>query len=198
MSSSMETDPQLPNGNSTSAGATPAVGTGAAAIKTTSSKIGQLSESLKLEHQFLRVPFKYYKKTIRANHRIVEKEVSAVISGVSEAADSDLSHDDAVHQLNSLVSRLQGLKRKVIYYLFTCMRNPQIAFFVIHILIGFWFYVAGQEKNSKVKSCSIFRISSQVELGRLGGDGGGWLVVRVLEVGFLGGMDDLTKLPLKN
>ncbi|KAL2526130.1 LisH/CRA/RING-U-box domains-containing protein [Abeliophyllum distichum] len=113
MSSSMETDPQLPNGNSTSAGATPAAGTGAAAIKTTSSKIGQLSESLKLEHQFLRVPFEHYKKTIRANHRIVEKEVSAVISGVSEAADSDLSRDDAVHQLNSLVSRLQGLKRKL-------------------------------------------------------------------------------------
>ncbi|CAA3027080.1 protein MAEA homolog [Olea europaea var. sylvestris] len=111
MSSSMETDLQLPNGNNT--GTAPAAGIGVAATTTPSSKIGQLAESLKLEHQFLRVPFEHYKKTIRANHRIVEKEVSAVISGVSVAADSDLSRDDAVLQLNSLVSRLQGLKRKL-------------------------------------------------------------------------------------
>lgn len=81
-----------------------------------SSKLNQLSESLKLEHQFLRVPFEHYKKTIRSNHRIVEKELSAVISGVSDAAaaaDSVMSRDDAVIRLNSLVSRLQGLKRKL-------------------------------------------------------------------------------------
>ncbi|KAK6790962.1 hypothetical protein RDI58_010043 [Solanum bulbocastanum] len=77
-----------------------------------SSKLNQLSESLKLEHQFLRVPFEHFKKAIRANHRIVEKELSAVINGVSDATESDMSRDDAVHHLNSLVSRLQGLKRK--------------------------------------------------------------------------------------
>ncbi|WMV23418.1 hypothetical protein MTR67_016803 [Solanum verrucosum] len=77
-----------------------------------SSKLNLLSESLKLEHQFLRVPFEHYKKAIRANHRIVEKELSAVINGASDAAESDMSRDDAVHHLNSLVSRLQGLKRK--------------------------------------------------------------------------------------
>ena len=65
------------------------------------------------EHQFLRVPFEHYKKTLRANHRAVEKEMSAVISGVTEAAAADLSPDDAVNHLNSLVCRLQGLKRKV-------------------------------------------------------------------------------------
>ncbi|KAL0317216.1 UNVERIFIED_CONTAM: protein MAEA [Sesamum angustifolium] len=102
MSSPMETDTPLPNGNST-----------AATAITPPSKLGKLADCLKLEHQFLRVPFEHYKKTIRANHRAVEKEVSAVISGVSDAADSDLSRDDAVSQLNSLVSRLQGLKRKV-------------------------------------------------------------------------------------
>ncbi|GMY08670.1 protein MAEA homolog [Fagus crenata] len=77
------------------------------------SKLAHLTESLKLEHQLLRVPFEHYKKTIRANHRAVEKEVSAVISGVSDAVDSDVSKDDAVHRLTSLVSRLQGLKRKL-------------------------------------------------------------------------------------
>ncbi|KAF3673086.1 putative UDP-glycosyltransferase 79B6-like isoform 1 [Capsicum annuum] len=117
----------VPNGNSPSSTTTsPAVAptsaaaaaAAAAAISpnTPSSKLNQLSESMKLEHQFLRVPFEHYKKTIRANHRVVEKEVNAVINGVVvDADDSDviMSSDDAVHQLNSLVSRLQGLKRKL-------------------------------------------------------------------------------------
>lgn len=105
----------LPNGNSavlTSAAVTAAVA--AATGNLPSSKLSPLAESLKLEHQFLRVPFEHYKKTIRANHRIVEKEVSAVISGVTDAADrEEFSQDDAVQHLNSLVSRLQGLKRKL-------------------------------------------------------------------------------------
>ncbi|KDP46128.1 hypothetical protein JCGZ_06639 [Jatropha curcas] len=102
----------LPNGNSaasTLVATTPAVPTTA----TPSSKLTQLTDSLKLEHQFLRVPFEHYKKTIRANHRFVEKEVSSVITAVNDTADSDISKDDAVQQLTSLVSRLQGLKRKL-------------------------------------------------------------------------------------
>lgn len=107
----MEID-AIPNGNSPAATSTPSPAmTHAGSVSI--SKAGQLSEALKLEHQFLRVPFEHYKKTIRANHRVVEKEMSSVISGVSQAADGDLSQDDAVLQLNSLVSRLQGLKRKV-------------------------------------------------------------------------------------
>ncbi|XP_019453489.1 PREDICTED: macrophage erythroblast attacher-like [Lupinus angustifolius] len=77
------------------------------------SNLPQLSESLKLEHQFLRVPFEQFKKTIRSNHRALEKDISAVISTVNVVAASDLSPDDAVNHLNSLISRLQGLKRKL-------------------------------------------------------------------------------------
>ncbi|MCD7463743.1 hypothetical protein HAX54_051312 [Datura stramonium] len=119
----METIPNgsSPSSTTSSAAVTSSAASAAAAVaaaaaispNTPSSKLNQLSESLKLEHQFLRVPFEHYKKTIRANHRIVEKELSAVINGVSDAADSDMSRDDAVHHLNSLVSRLQGLKRKL-------------------------------------------------------------------------------------
>ncbi|KAF3433812.1 hypothetical protein FNV43_RR24915 [Rhamnella rubrinervis] len=99
----------LPNGNSTQSSAPVPTTTNSA-----SSKLNQLAESLRLEHQFLRVPFEHYKKTIRVNHRVVEKEISTVVSGVSEAAErDDLSRDDAVNHLNSLVSRLQGLKRKL-------------------------------------------------------------------------------------
>ncbi|KAK3034439.1 hypothetical protein RJ639_034676, partial [Escallonia herrerae] len=105
----------LRNGNSATSPAPPSAALleAAAAGTAPSSKLNQLTESLKLEHQFLRVPFEHYKKTIRANHRTVEKEMSAVISCVSDAADRDLSRDDAVQHLNSLVSRLQGLKRKL-------------------------------------------------------------------------------------
>ncbi|KAG5237669.1 protein MAEA [Salix suchowensis] len=101
----MEMD-SLPNGNSTTTSTT-------APSTAPPSKLTQLTESLKLEHQFLRVPFEHFKKTIRANIRAVEKEVSSVISAVNDSADSDISNDDAVQRLTSLVSRLQGLKRKM-------------------------------------------------------------------------------------
>ncbi|KAF2590463.1 hypothetical protein F2Q70_00040896 [Brassica cretica] len=48
------------------------------------SRLSQLTESLKLEHQLLRVPFEHYKKTIRANHRYLEKEVTSVVSSVNK------------------------------------------------------------------------------------------------------------------
>ncbi|XP_060186334.1 protein MAEA homolog [Lycium barbarum] len=102
----------IPNGSSPSSTTTTTPSftpTTATSANTPSSKLNRLSESMKLEHQFLRVPFEHYKKSIRANHRITEKEVTAVINGVNDAVDSD----DAVNQLNSLVSRLQGLKRKL-------------------------------------------------------------------------------------
>ncbi|ESQ44948.1 hypothetical protein EUTSA_v10010415mg [Eutrema salsugineum] len=78
-----------------------------------SSRLSQLTESLKLEHQLLRVPFEHYRKTIRANHRCFEKEVSSVVSTVGDLADNDWSKDVTVSRLTSLVSRLQGLKRKL-------------------------------------------------------------------------------------
>ncbi|CAH8359200.1 unnamed protein product [Eruca vesicaria subsp. sativa] len=78
-----------------------------------SSRSSQLTESLKLEHQLLRVPFEHYKKTIRANHRSLEKEVSSVVSSVGDLAVNDWSKDVAVSRLTGLVSRLQGLKRKL-------------------------------------------------------------------------------------
>ncbi|KAI3776732.1 hypothetical protein L1987_46521 [Smallanthus sonchifolius] len=105
----------LQNGNSTVATATTASTTPTSFPPLydgdRTSKLTQLTESLKLEHQFIRVPFEHYKKTIRANHRLVEKEVSAVTSALPDS--NHLSPDDAVQHLNSLVSRLQGLKRKL-------------------------------------------------------------------------------------
>ena len=113
----MEIDP-IPNGSGSAATTTPEIAATRTALiaasNTPSSKLSQLTESLKLEHQFLRVPFEHFKKTIRANHRTVEKELSAVISNVADVADSDELHkNDAVLNLTSLVSGLQGLKRKV-------------------------------------------------------------------------------------
>lgn len=137
----METVPNGSSPSSTTTTTSAAVTTNAASAAAVaaaispnapSSKLNQLSESLKLEHQFLRVPFEHYKKAIRANHRIVEKELSAVINGVSDAAESEMSRDDAVHHLNSLVSRLQGLKRKV-------LRVDQLRYSVC-LLCKFWLW----------------------------------------------------------
>ncbi|AEE79336.1 LisH/CRA/RING-U-box domains-containing protein [Arabidopsis thaliana] len=82
-------------------------------VVVSSSRSNQFTESLKLEHQLLRVPFEHYKKTIRTNHRSFEKEVSTIVNGVGELADSDWSKDDTVSRLTCLVTRLQGLKRKL-------------------------------------------------------------------------------------
>lgn len=112
----MEIDPPLSNGNTSPTGnaADAAVASAASTAALASSKATRLTDSLKLEHQSLRVPFEQYKKLIRANCRVVEKELSAVVSGASEVADSvDVSRDEAFDRLTSLVPRLQGLKRKV-------------------------------------------------------------------------------------
>lgn len=67
--------------------------------KTPLLKLNHLSESIKLESQFLRVPFEHYKKTIHANHRVVKKDVSVVVNGVirDDGSDVMMSSDDAVH-----------------------------------------------------------------------------------------------------
>ncbi|CAL9174148.1 unnamed protein product [Musa hybrid cultivar] len=105
-----------PNGDASSSPAVPPATAAAAAAPTApTTRLAQLTESLKLEHQFVRVPLEHLKKTMRANYRLAEKEVAAVLSSVAEAVDrSDaMSRDDALTHLSSLVSRLQGLKRKL-------------------------------------------------------------------------------------
>eukprot|EP00252_Welwitschia_mirabilis_P001752 TRINITY_DN1168_c0_g1_i1.p1 TRINITY_DN1168_c0_g1~~TRINITY_DN1168_c0_g1_i1.p1 ORF type:complete len:407 (+),score=91.08 TRINITY_DN1168_c0_g1_i1:252-1472(+) len=94
----------LPNGNSEATAVAPCPRT---------RLNDHLSEALKLEHQLMRVPFEHLKKSMRTSSRTVEKEMSAVMSGVAEAAEKDMSKEEAVQHLSSLVSRLQGLKRKL-------------------------------------------------------------------------------------
>lgn len=72
-----------------------------------------IADSLKLEYQLMKVPFEHLKKSMRTSHRLVEKEMNAVVSSVAEAAEKDMSKEEAVQHLTSLVSRLQGLKRKL-------------------------------------------------------------------------------------
>ncbi|KAG2324971.1 hypothetical protein Bca52824_007699 [Brassica carinata] len=60
------------------------------------SRLSQLTESLKLEHQLLRVPFEHYKKTIHSNHHSLEKEISSVVSSVGDLADNNWSKDVSV------------------------------------------------------------------------------------------------------
>lgn len=70
------------------------------------------AESVRLEHQLVRVPLEALRSTVRSNHRLAEKEIAAVVSSASAApAESSAA---AVDHLTSLVSRLHGLKRKVL------------------------------------------------------------------------------------
>ncbi|KAL6608260.1 hypothetical protein ACP70R_041323 [Stipagrostis hirtigluma subsp. patula] len=70
------------------------------------------AESVRLEHQLVRVPLEALRSTVRANHRLAEKEIAAVINSAS-AVPGD-SSAAAVDHLTSLVSRLHGLKRKAL------------------------------------------------------------------------------------
>ncbi|KAJ4970575.1 hypothetical protein NE237_003674 [Protea cynaroides] len=102
----------LPNGNSAAA---PAKTAGSIPPQ---SSLTHLAQSLKLEHQLLRVPFEHFKKTIRANQRIIEKEITASIGSFHDAAYHLggvclTSKEEAVDYLTSLVSRTQWLKRKL-------------------------------------------------------------------------------------
>uniref|UniRef100_A0A1D1XR25 Macrophage erythroblast attacher n=1 Tax=Anthurium amnicola TaxID=1678845 RepID=A0A1D1XR25_9ARAE len=124
----MEMAMDTPMANGDSAGA-PAAAPAPAHPPLQHARLAQLAESLKLEHQFLRVPMEHLKKTMRASHRAAEREISVALSTVAELSsspsppvpDDDDGEDDsrrrsreeAVHQLTSLVSRLQGLKRKL-------------------------------------------------------------------------------------
>ncbi|KAK9123688.1 hypothetical protein Sjap_013290 [Stephania japonica] len=103
------------NGDPATATAPPMAAASAAASVPPPRTVNTLAESLKLEHQLLRVPFEHFKKSIRSNHRMVEKEISTVISSVAEASNREaaMSQEEAVNHLTSLVSRLQGLKRKL-------------------------------------------------------------------------------------
>ncbi|KAF0927494.1 hypothetical protein E2562_033988 [Oryza meyeriana var. granulata] len=69
------------------------------------------AESVRLEHQLVRVPLEALKSTVRTNHRLAEKEIAAVLSSAAVAPGG--SGDAAVDNLTSLVSRLHGLKRKM-------------------------------------------------------------------------------------
>ncbi|KAE8662743.1 Detected protein of confused Function [Hibiscus syriacus] len=64
-------------------------------------------ESLKLEHQFLRVAFEHLKKTIRANHRTAEKEISAVVSSVADS--NEFSKDDAAQRCRARLDHLESV-----------------------------------------------------------------------------------------
>jgi macrophage erythroblast attacher len=59
------------------------------------------------------IPYEHLKRAMRVSTRLVEKEVSAVVAGVADVIEKDMSKEEAVQHLTSLVSRLQGLKRKV-------------------------------------------------------------------------------------
>jgi len=52
---------------------------------------------------------------MRVSTRLIEKEVNAVVASVADAIDKDMFKEEAVQRLTSLVSRLQGLKRKVLF-----------------------------------------------------------------------------------
>jgi hypothetical protein len=116
-----------------------------------------LSDSLRLEHQLMKVPFEHLKKSMRTSNRTVEKEMNAVMSGVADAAQKDMSKEEAVQHLTSLVSRLQGLKRKVmtlpliiLNFLWHCMFDFSPSF--VYTLFLVLFSLATWDQNKEMST----------------------------------------------
>lgn len=83
-----------------------------------------LSDTTMQEFQFVKLPFEHYKNVIRRNNLSLKKRISSVISAVESVSPDD----DTVSHLSSLVSRLKGLKRKVL---------RSIHWFVFFFLLAF-------------------------------------------------------------
>lgn len=76
-------------------------------------KDSSFSDVLKCEHQYLKVPLESLKKSMRNNHRIIERELAAITQGVTEAAKTINTKEDAYKKTENLLARLHVLKRKV-------------------------------------------------------------------------------------
>ncbi|EFJ07304.1 hypothetical protein SELMODRAFT_133748 [Selaginella moellendorffii] len=83
------------------------------AIDSAASTCHRCVETIKLEHQLVRVSYEVLKRSVRQGIRAVEKEVNGITGAVAEAGKKEVSRDAAIKQLDSCVNRLSGLKRKL-------------------------------------------------------------------------------------
>ncbi|EFJ27493.1 hypothetical protein SELMODRAFT_147945 [Selaginella moellendorffii] len=83
------------------------------ALDSAASTCHRCVETIKLEHQLVRVPYEVLKRSVRQGIRAVEKEVNGITGAVAEAGKKEVSRDAAIKQLDSCVNRLSGLKRKL-------------------------------------------------------------------------------------
>ncbi|KAA8915080.1 CTLH/CRA C-terminal to lish motif domain-containing protein [Sphaerosporella brunnea] len=69
---------------------------------------------LLLDKPLLRLPHELLRKTFKQSQKAFEREQSHVLSTLNSLCNSpDISSEDALHSLDSLISRMQGFKRKV-------------------------------------------------------------------------------------
>lgn len=68
-----------------------------------------------LEYSFVRAPYEELNRSFRNSQKIIEKELTQTVNGVAELEKrkEKMSKDDACRNLDKLVNKLQGLKRKV-------------------------------------------------------------------------------------
>jgi macrophage erythroblast attacher len=68
-----------------------------------------------LEHPFIKAPYESLNKIFRNSQKVIEKEISQVISSVNEIhrKKDQISKEEAYQTLDKLVTKLQSLKRKL-------------------------------------------------------------------------------------
>jgi macrophage erythroblast attacher len=68
-----------------------------------------------LEHPFLKIPYEGLNKTVRGTQRLLEKEISAVLSAIVDIGKKTdtIPKNEAQKTVDTLITRLQTLKRKL-------------------------------------------------------------------------------------
>ena len=61
----------------------------------------------------VQVPYENYRKVFRASQKAIEKEMGAVQNAANDLSQRDPEPDDAVKAIEGMISRVEGLKRKV-------------------------------------------------------------------------------------
>jgi len=73
-----------------------------------------MENEMELEYSLLKAPHEGMNKAFRQSHKLLEKEMAQVSTVVSELVGrTDISTDEAHASLDKLVTKLQGLKRKL-------------------------------------------------------------------------------------
>ncbi|KAG8952175.1 GID complex subunit containing RING finger motif [Tulasnella sp. 419] len=69
--------------------------------------------ALLFEQPFIKVPFEQFRKIFKTSQRHIERDFTALQKDAADLAKKNPQGDDALKQLDAMINKVQGLKRKL-------------------------------------------------------------------------------------